>query len=144
DSATLLKPVQVKAGNDLDGGAETARGIGPWGERSLQDTPYSVTRMTSEQVTTTIARDFDQLYKMKPVVQVNAPMTIFGYPSVKVRGFDHSNRIVGGVRLSSFTDGLSTEETERVDVLNGLSGFLRGAGNVGRVANSVLKRPTYE
>ncbi len=119
-------------------------GIGPWGSRSIADTPYSVTVMSSEQIQNTIARDLDQLYKMNPVVQVNAPTTIFGYPNVKIRGFDSSTGIVDGVRLSSSTYGLSTEEIEKVEVMNGLSGFLYGSGNVGGVSNYVLKRPTYE
>ncbi len=119
-------------------------GIGPWGSRSIADTPYSVTVMSSEQIENTIARDLDQLYKMNPVVQTNAPTTIFGYPNVRIRGFDSSTGIVDGVRLSSYTYGLSTEEIERVEVMNGLSGFLYGSGNVGGVSNYVLKRPTYE
>ncbi len=147
-SGAMLPAVKVSA-RGADAATPTNPGdsqpaVGPWKGRTLQDTPYTVTQMTSEQATTTIARDFDQLYKMNPVVQNNAPMTIFGYPSVKIRGFDHSTGIVDGVRLSSYTYGLSTEETERVDVLNGLSGFLYGAGNVGGIANYVLKRPTYE
>lgn len=141
----------VQVSSSIDAGA-TAGGflskakpsIGPWEGRSLQDTPYSVSVMTSEQAENTIARDFDQLYKMNPVVQVSAPATIFGYPSVVIRGFGHSAGIVDGVRLSSYSYGLSTEETERVEVMNGLSGFLYGAGNVGGVANYVLKRPTYD
>lgn len=124
--------------------SKAAPTIGPWADRSLQEVPYSISVMTSEQAGHTVARDFDQLYKMNPVVQANAPMTIFGYPSVKIRGFDHSASIIDGVRLSSYSYGLSTEETERVEVLNGLSGFLYGSGNVGGVANYVLKRPTYE
>lgn len=117
---------------------------GPWGARDLVDTPYSVSVMTSEQIQNTIARDMDQLYKMNPVVQTNAPSTVFGYPNVRIRGFDSSTGIIDGVRLSSYSYGLSTEEIEKVEVMNGLSGFLYGSGNVGGVSNYVLKRPTYE
>jgi len=149
---TTLPAVRVIASSNGSEQGSTAGGflskaaptVGPWEGRSLQEAPYSISVMTSEQASATIARDFDQLYKMNPVVQANAPTTIFGYPSVKIRGFDHSTGIVDGVRLSSYTYGLSTEETERVEVMNGLSGFLYGAGNVGGVANYVLKRPTYE
>lgn len=150
-SDTALPAVRVTASRDGAGGStaggflsQAAPAVGPWAGRSVQDTPYSISVLTSEQAEATVARDFDQLYKMNPVVQSNAPMTIFGYPSVKIRGFDHSASIIDGVRLSSYSYGLSTEETERVEVLNGLSGFLYGAGNVGGVANYVLKRPTYD
>lgn len=140
-TAASMGAQDARAGGGVPGKA--APTIGPWEGRSLQDAPYSISVMTSEQAGNTIARDFDQLFKMNPVVQVNAPMTIFGYPQVKIRGFDQSTGILDGVRLSSYGYGLSTEETERVEVLNGLSGFLYGAGNVGGVANYVLKRPTY-
>jgi len=151
-SETTLPPVRVTASSNSVAQGATAGGflskatptVGPWEGRSLQDAPYSISVMSSEQAGTTIARDFDQLYKMNPVIQTNSPTTVFGYPSVKIRGFDHDSSIVDGVRLSSYTYGLSTEETERVEVMNGLSGFLYGAGNVGGVANYVLKRPTYQ
>jgi iron complex outermembrane receptor protein len=123
---------------------ETQTSSGPWGVREIADTPYSVSVMSSQQIENTIARDLDQLYKMNPVVQVNAPMTIFGYPSVLIRGFNQSTGIVDGVRLSSYTYGVSAEEIEKVEVMNGLSGFTYGAGNVGGVSNYVLKRPTHE
>ncbi|MFT4053379.1 MAG: TonB-dependent receptor [Novosphingobium sp.] len=119
-------------------------GIGPWGSRTLNDTPYAISVMGNEQIRNTIARDLDQLYKMNPVVQESTPTSVFGYPAVTIRGFMQTAGIVDGVRLSSYTYGLSTEEIEKVEVMNGLSGFLYGSGNVGGVANYVLKRPTYE
>lgn len=137
DDATILVSGQRERLEDV-------ASSGPWGTRTIADTPYSMTVMSSEQIQNTIARDLDQLYKMNPVVQNNAPTTVFGYPQVKIRGFDSSTGIVDGVRLSSYTYGLSTEEIEKVEVMNGLSGFLYGAGNVGGVSNYVLKRPTYE
>ncbi|WP_419673216.1 hypothetical protein [Aliarcobacter butzleri] len=36
------------------------------------------------------------------------------------------------------------EELERMEVLNGLSGFLYGVGYVGGAANYVTKKPTLE
>jgi iron complex outermembrane receptor protein len=39
---------------------------------------------------------------------------------------------------------VSTEELERVEIMNGLSGFMYGAGNVGGTTNYVLKRPSYQ
>lgn len=124
--------------------ADKVAGIGPWGARDIADTPYSVSVMSHDQIQNTVARDLDQLYKMNPVVQATAPTSVFGYPSVTIRGFGQSVGILDGLRLSSYTYGLSTEEIEKVEVMNGLSGFLYGPGNVGGVANYVLKRPTYE
>ncbi|WP_313441450.1 TonB-dependent receptor [Novosphingobium sp.] len=129
-------------GQQVDADKVTA--VGPWGARDIADTPYSDSVMSNDQIQNTVARDLDQLYKMNPVVQATAPTSVFGYPSVTIRGFAQSVGIFDGLRLSSYTYGLSTEEIEKVEVMNGLSGFLYGPGNVGGVANYVLKRPTYE
>lgn len=137
DASTIVVNGQYTA-------ADKIAGIGPWGGRAIADTPYSISVMSNDQIENTIARDLDQLYKMNPVVQVSAPTTVYGYPQVMIRGLYQSRSIVDGVRLSSYTYGLSTEEIEKVEVMNGLSGFMHGSGNVGGVSNYVLKRPTYE
>ncbi len=135
----------INAGQSSEGyKATNTTGIGPLGERSLQDTPFSVSVMSEELIENTASGSFDQLFKMNPVVQNNAPFAVFGYPTAAIRGFAQSTGVVDGVKLSSYTYGLSTEELERVEIFNGLTGFMYGAGNVGGTANYVLKRPKYE
>lgn len=117
-------------------------GTGPWGRKAIIDTPYSINVTSHQMIETMVASDMDQIFKMNPVVQNSAPSTVYGTPYVTIRGFDSQKGIVDGLRLSSTLTGLATEEIERVEIMNGLSGFMYGAGNPGGVTNYVLKRPT--
>ncbi|WP_418185295.1 TonB-dependent receptor [Aliarcobacter vitoriensis] len=100
--------------------------------------------MSSDLIENVIAGDIDQLYKMNPVIQESTPTTVFTYPVAVIRGFGSSTSAVDGMKMSSYTYGTSTEEIERLEIMNGLSGFMYGAGNVGGITNYVLKRPTYK
>ncbi|MFC4954349.1 TonB-dependent siderophore receptor [Acinetobacter puyangensis] len=124
--------------------AKKLKQVGPWGEKSLQDTPYSMSVMSSELIENTVSGDLDQMFKMNPVTQSSALTTVWGYPVANIRGFSTSAGIVDGMRLSSYTYGLSTEEIDRVEIMNGLTGFMYGAGNVGGTTNYIIKRPTQE
>ncbi|WP_068079452.1 TonB-dependent siderophore receptor [Novosphingobium rosa] len=122
---------------------DAAASSGPWGAKAIIDTPYSINVTSHQMIENMVASDMDQIFKMNPVVQNSAPSTVYGTPYVTIRGFDSQKGIVDGLRLSSTLTGIATEELERVEVMNGLSGFMYGAGNPGGVANYVLKRPTY-
>ncbi|MDB6060281.1 MAG: TonB-dependent receptor protein [Verrucomicrobiaceae bacterium] len=101
-----------------------------------------MTVITSSLIENTVAGDMDQIYKINPLTQNSAPSTVYDTPYAVIRGFHTQQGIVDGVRLSSALYGISMEEMERVEIINGLSGFLYGAGNVGGTTNFVLKRPT--
>lgn len=149
NNSTALGEVEVLA-HDADGSAEDGylsknlKQVGIWGAKSLQDTPYSMSVMSSELMENVVAGDVDQIYKMNPVIQESAPTTIWGYPVATIRGFDTSTSALDGMKMSSYTYGVSTEEIERLEIMNGSSGFMYGAGNIGGITNYVLKRPTYE
>ncbi|AXB78343.1 TonB-dependent receptor [Novosphingobium sp. P6W] len=116
---------------------------GPWGNKLVIDTPYSISVVSQDLIESVVASDMDQIFKMNPVVQNSAPSTVYGTPYVTIRGFDSQKGVVDGVRLSSTLTGIATEELANVEIMNGLSGFLYGVGNPGGVTNYVLKRPTY-
>ncbi|WP_258237628.1 TonB-dependent siderophore receptor, partial [Arcobacter sp. CECT 9188] len=55
--------------------------------------------------------------------------------------------IMDGLRLSSISNGIAMEELERVEIINGLTGFMYGVSageGIGGTTNYVLKRPTYQ
>lgn len=118
--------------------------LGPWEGRALKDTPYSVSFIPKQLIETVIAGDMDQIYKMNPIVQNSAPSTVYGTPYAAIRGFHSQSGVMDGLRLSSTSTGIAMEELERVEIMNGLSGFMYGVGNPGGVTNYILKRPTYE
>lgn len=120
-------------------------GIGAWGSRSLQDTPFSINTFSADLIENTIAGDMDQIIKMNPLTQSSYASQDADFPAYISRGFFlNQNYVFDGVRLSSNAYGLSLEEFERVEQLSGLSGFLYGGGSVGGITNYVLKRPTSE
>lgn len=118
--------------------------IGPWGKRSLQDTPYSMSIIPSDLIENTFITDMDQIAKINPVVQLNRSSSFDDTQFPIIRGFSNFALIMDGMRLSAAPQGISLEDVERVEVLSGTSGFLYGSGNVGGVVNYVLKRPTAE
>lgn len=125
--------------------AKKLKSVGPWGEKSLQDTPYSMSVMSSSLIENAIAGDMDQIYKMNPVVQNTVPASSTGNKAYAViRGFHTQMGVMDGIRLSSYSTGISMEELDRVEIINGLTGFMYGVGNVGGTTNYVLKRPTYD
>ncbi|AXX90831.1 hypothetical protein CKA55_05330 [Arcobacter suis] len=148
-SGTILDDISVtdsyRTGSAEDGYVvNEVKQIGFWGAKSLQDTPYSMTVMPQELIENSIAGDMDQVYKMNPITQTGPTTSVYGTPYATIRGFGTQTGIMDGVRLSSTSSGISMEELESVEILNGLSGFMYGVGNVGGTTNYVLKRPTYK
>lgn len=148
-----------KSGNDLgevnilanenDGSVETGylvkelKQVGPWGAKSLQDTPYSMSVMSSDLIENILASEVDQLYRKNPIVDTAESMGYWGAPTASIRGFAARNQAIDGMSISADPAG-NLEEVERVEIMNGLTGFMYGSGNVGGLVNYVLKRPTYK
>lgn len=117
--------------------------LGPLGNRSLLDTPFSVTP---------ISQDFMENLQLKTVND-----TLRYLPSVEIRnqqGYEvsrpQSRGFQGTVVQNTRMDGLSvigttaipTENLAGIQVLNGLAGSLYGPATPAGVFNYVLKRPT--
>ena len=126
---TVLEPISVndsyKSGSAENGYVvKELKQVGPWGEKSLQDTPYSMTVMPQELIENSIAGDMDQIYKMNPIIQNGATTSVYGTPYAAFRGFHSQVGIMDGLRLSSTSTGIAMEELERVEIINGLTGFM--------------------
>ncbi|GAA5005872.1 TonB-dependent receptor [Acinetobacter puyangensis] len=121
-------------------------GVGSWGERSLQDTPYQISVISQDLIENT-ASGIDQIFKMNPIVQVTRSSTSsfsFNTPEINIRGLGASgNHILDGIPFS-WVQGVMSEDVERIEILNGLSGFLYGVGYVGGAVNYVSKKPTQQ
>jgi len=151
DTAGALPAVTVSADRERNGSAEDGyvvkktTGVGLWGERDLQDTPYSMSIMSNELIENANAKDMDQLFKMNPVTQETGKIAsdATDSPWVTIRGFQVNNPIVNGIPYASRVAGVPTmQELERVEIINGATGFLYGGGRVGGAVNYVTKRPT--
>jgi iron complex outermembrane receptor protein len=138
EAAVKLKTVKVTA-EVIDGGAEngyrteTVSGVGAWEGRSLQDTPYSVNVFSEELIENLQATTPDQVYRVNPTTQLIRAQHENNQPRIMMRGFTVQRSYRDGVPDDQYNHTATMEDTARIEVLNGLSGFMYGANNVGGV-----------
>lgn len=148
NNSTALGEVEVLA-HDADGSAEDGylvkdiSGVGLWGSRSLQDTPYSMTVMSEDLIQNVQANDMAQLFKMNPLTQDGGDVFIGNYYTV-IRGFSSNNAVINGIPIADWYSFTTMEDLERVETISGATGFLYGGGRVGGAVNYVSKKPTLE
>lgn len=135
---------QIEEGSAESGYRNETATTGPLGKTPLQDTPYSINVTSGEQIENRDAHTVSDALKTNPTVATL--MDTGGYTSmsrVMVRGFTAADQ-------SDLRDGLvdrsfayvPLENVERIEVLNGLSGFLYGFSALGGSVNYVSKQPT--
>ncbi len=131
-------------GSAASGYRNTTGAAGPLGRIPLQDTPYSLNVTSGELIENRSAHTEGNALMTNPSVSVsvapNAPSASLS--RVYIRGFNASdqNELRDGLVDRSFTIP-PIENVERIEVLNGLSGFLYGFTNPGGAINYVTKQP---
>lgn len=141
-TGTVGQPSEAYAGNQVAKGAR----IGALGNRSILETPFSVTSYTEKLIRDQQARTIADVTLNDPSVRQDAP-TYSERDSFFIRGFSVVN-------LDVLYDGLPyianprrgfIEGIERVEVLKGPSAFVNGGiGRVGGTINLVPKRAADE
>lgn len=149
DGKAVLPTMTVKAASLKQGTAEEGyrvsniSGIGLWGERSLRDTPYSMSVVPSDLIENVNAQNMGQIFKMNPLTQEPFIQSQTGVPFVTIRGFQSVNPVYDGIPVAYMNgSAVSVIEIDRVEILSGISGFLYGGGRVGGAINYVTKSPT--
>ncbi|QKF72887.1 TonB-dependent siderophore receptor [Aliarcobacter faecis] len=146
----VLDDVSVSGKSSKNGSAqsgylvEDVKTLGVWGNLSLQDTPYSMSIVSSDFIENTITTNMAQVAKQTPVIQSNGNASYNGELGNSIRGFAISTALVDGIPIPSSNFGVGLKEVDRVEVISGLSGFLYGSGNVGGTINYALKYPKKE
>ncbi|MCG3657965.1 TonB-dependent siderophore receptor [Aliarcobacter butzleri] len=145
---TVLEPISVnesyKNGTAENGYlSEDITGVGLWGKRSLQDTPYSMTVIPKDLIENSVAVNMSQIFKMNPLTQ-DMGRQYQDQVNVSLRGFSGNPPIIDGIPYALSLGSMSMEEIERVEIINGTSGFLYGGGRVGGAVNYVIKSPTQQ
>jgi iron complex outermembrane receptor protein len=135
------KPAAQEGSTVVGYKADTATTTGPWGQKKLLDTPYSISVMSSDLIKNVQANSPEELFRINPLTQTTYPQTMNGTSAANMRGFYVLTPAVDGIRNNT-AYGVFIEEIDRIEILDGLSGFLYGGGNVGGLVNYVLKRPT--
>ncbi|MCG3692066.1 TonB-dependent receptor [Aliarcobacter butzleri] len=143
---TVLEPISVndsyKSGSSESGYlVEDVKTLGVWGNLSLQDTPYSMSIMSSDFLENTISNTADKVTKINPILKNTEDNSRDGTLATQIRGFSISSALIDGIPLINSYFGVGTYEVDRIEVISGLSGFLYGSGNVGGTINYVLKYP---
>ncbi|WP_083919253.1 TonB-dependent receptor [Methylosinus sp. LW4] len=112
------------------------------GDRSLQDTPYSVNVASRALMSNLQAASAQDALKYNPTVYEGAATNMVGGgSSFTIRGFttDTNESYVDGLHLYASSP---IEDKERIEVLNGPASFLFGFANPAGVVNYIMKRPT--
>jgi len=142
--ATIVVRGQLIEGTVEEGyKVESIQYNGPWGRKSLLDSPYSVNVMSSDLIKNLAIKTEDDIFRISSNVQMVSPVDVGG-AVFSIRGFSSGR----GASDSRYQDGLHVannspmmEDKDRVEILSGTSGFLYGPGAVGGLMNYVLKRP---
>lgn len=122
---------------------KTISSVGALGTMKLQDTPYAMSVIPQALIQNIQAQSPDDIYKLNPSTRTITPQVTGFSPNVSIRGFDGYNTAENGLRRA-YNHAATMEDKERVEILNGLSGFLYGAASPGGMINFVYKRPTME
>ena len=140
----LVRAESLKQGTAEEGYlVSNVSGIGLWDERSLRDTPYSMSVVPSDLIENINAQNMGQIFKMNPLTQEPNIQNHNGIPLVTIRGFQSANPVYDGIPVASGNgSAVSVIEIDRVEILSGTSGFLYGGGRVGGAINYVTKSPT--
>jgi iron complex outermembrane receptor protein len=142
-SGTKEKKVTPQEGSAESGYRNRVSAVGPLGDLSNLDTPYSINSTSGELIENReVHTEFDAL-ETNPTV--SSLMVGTGYSSmtrVMVRGFAAADagNLRDGLVDRSFTNN-PLENVEKVEVLNGPSSFLYGFVDVGGTINYISKQP---
>ncbi|WP_257119135.1 TonB-dependent siderophore receptor, partial [Aliarcobacter vitoriensis] len=149
-NTTVLDEISVSSSNYKNGTAdsgyltENITGVGLWGKRSLQDTPYSMTVIPQELIENVQAKDMQQIFKMNATTQ-EAARAAYGNgdnSQVIMRGFGVANPIINGISYANGNTSIPMmQDIERVEIISGATGFLYGGGRVGGAVNYITKKP---
>jgi iron complex outermembrane receptor protein len=142
-------PAQAGAGTGVHNAATNPNyntGIaffGPLGNRSLLDTPYSITVISSDMLENLQPKTVNDALRYLPDVEIRNQQ---GYEVSRPQSRGFQGTVVQNTRLDGLsvigTTAIPTENLSGIQVLNGLAGSLYGPATPAGVFNYVLKRPT--
>jgi len=135
DKTAVLDAINVTGSASPAYKPETAS-IGPLGDKSIQDTPYSINVIPSELPQNQQLKSVREAFRYLPSVQgENIRPQTRGLQAGVVQ-----NTRMDGMNSAATTD-YPIEQFDRIEVLNGLAGALYGPANPAGTFNYVLKRP---
>lgn len=117
--------------------------LGPLGNRSLLDTPFSMTVISSDMLQNLQVHTVNDALRYLPDVEIRNQQ---GYEVSRPQSRGFQGTVVQNTRLDGLsiigTTAIPAENLSGIQVLNGLAGSLYGPATPAGVFNYVLKRPT--
>jgi iron complex outermembrane receptor protein len=117
--------------------------LGPLGNRSLLDTPLSMTVIPQDLIENLQTKTVNDTLRFLPSVEIRNQQ---GYEVSRPQSRGFQGTVVQNTRLDGLsvvgTTAIATEDLSNIQVLNGLAGSLYGPATPAGVFNYVLKRPT--
>ncbi|MCY6413698.1 TonB-dependent receptor [Acinetobacter sp. VNH17] len=135
-------PVIKVAADDQPVGLKKRTQSGVLGNKSILDTPFSVTVIESNDIAKRGAKTLGQIFINDPAVYSQSAAMATDWWGTSVRGLGVSNYYVDGFPMALNWGGdFPSEAAESVTVLKGLTGFMYGFGSPGGAISYQLKRP---
>lgn len=144
-NAKVLEQVSVTATNTWDRYRAVEANTGALGQRSLLDTPFSITPVTSDLIQNRQAIDINEAFAADPGVTPLASGYAGESSGFAVRGLavDLLNGYkMDGLSIPNWGSDLPLEPFNQVELLKGPGGFMYGFGQPGGILNFVSKQPT--
>ncbi len=128
-----------------DQGQNIATSSGALGNKTLLDTPFSVTVIDADDISMRQATTIAQIFANDPSVSSFATAGTTNWWGTQIRGLGVRNYYVDNIPLLLYWGGdYPLESVATVEALKGLSGFMYGFGSPGGVISYKTKRPTAE
>jgi iron complex outermembrane receptor protein len=135
----------VVTGLSEDKGLETEATNGALGNKTLLDTPFSVTVVDAEEIDRRDATTIAQIFANDPAVFSFAVPGTVNWWGTQIRGLGVRNYYIDDVPLVLYWGGdFALESIESVEALKGVTGFMYGFGAPGGAIAYRTKRPTAE
>ena len=117
--------------------------VGPLGNRSLLDTPFSITPVPQDLMENLQLKTVNDTLRYLPSVEIRNQQ---GYEVSRPQARGFQGTVVQNTRMDGLsvigTTAIPAENLAGIQVLNGLAGSLYGPATPAGVFNYVLKRPT--
>lgn len=115
---------------------------GALGNKTVLDTPFSITVIDSSEIITRGAKSIGQIFVNDPSVYAPTPSAQTDWWGTQIRGLPVRNFYVDDVPMLLYWGGdFPTEAAESVTALKGLTGFMYGFGEPGGAISYTIKRP---
>lgn len=146
-SDSVLPTIKLEADNQ-DVPLKRVNTVGVLGNKSVIDTPYSITTKTAEEIEIRQTNSLGKIFVGDPsiVTEVNSYSSGWSTP-VSIRGLklDETNGYkVNGYSVSAWGGEFPVELAQNVMALKGLSGLMYGFATPGGIINYQTKQPTEE